>query len=182
MWLRKDIRLVYWFEIFWTSPDIKFVGQQIIIIRACLNFLIFSGVVFLFGDSLFGADVSGSGYGAPAVGYGAPEGTQQDQLPAMFTIALMTPCSKQTIWTGLMADIITLSRSGLNYTKPDSKRLIIAAAYGAPAPSYSAPAPSYAAAPATGYDAANRYYVSCQKQEVVGDNSDVDDEKWGCQK
>ena len=32
------------------------------------------GVVFLFGDSLFGADVSGSGYGAPAVGYGAPEG------------------------------------------------------------------------------------------------------------
>ena len=62
--------------IFWTSPDIKFVGQPIIIIRACLNFLIFSGVVFLFGDSLFGADVSGSGYGAPAVGYGAPEGTQ----------------------------------------------------------------------------------------------------------
>merc|ERR1711899_451941 len=31
------------------------------------------GLVFLFGDSLFGADVSGSGYGAPAVGYGAPE-------------------------------------------------------------------------------------------------------------
>ena len=31
-------------------------------------------MVFLFGDSLFGADVSGSGYGAPAVGYGAPEG------------------------------------------------------------------------------------------------------------
>ena len=53
--------------------------------------------MFLFGDSLFGADVSGSGYGAPAVGYGAPEGTQQDQLPALVTIALMTPCSKQTI-------------------------------------------------------------------------------------
>ena len=81
-----------------------------------------------------------------------------------------------------MADIIATSRMGLNYTKPDSKELIIAAAYGAPAPSYSAPAPSYAAAPATGYDAANRYYVSCQKQEVVGDNPDVDDEKWGCQK
>ena len=39
-------------------------------------------------------------------------------------------------------------------------RWIISAAYGALAPSYSAPAPSYAAAPATGYDAANRYYVS----------------------
>ena len=36
--------------------------------------IIMIGVVFLFGDSLFGADVSGSGYGAPAVGYGAPEG------------------------------------------------------------------------------------------------------------
>ena len=81
-----------------------------------------------------------------------------------------------------MADIIATSRMGLNYTKPDSKKLIIAAAYGAPAPSYSAPAPSYAAAPATGYDAANRYYVSCQQQEVVDDASDVDDEKWGCQK
>lgn len=30
------------------------------------------GVVFLFGDSLFGTEVTGSGYGAPAVGYGAP--------------------------------------------------------------------------------------------------------------
>lgn len=29
-------------------------------------------VVFLFGDSLFGTEVTGSGYGAPAVGYGAP--------------------------------------------------------------------------------------------------------------
>jgi hypothetical protein len=73
------------------------------------------GVVFLFGDSLFGADVSGSGYGAPAVGYGAPE-----------------------------------------------------AAYGAPAPSYSAPAPSYAAAPATGYDAANRYYDTYAQQAASG--------------
>jgi len=72
-------------------------------------------VVFLFGDSLFGADVSGSGYGAPAVGYGAPE-----------------------------------------------------AAYGAPAPSYSAPAPSYAAAPATGYDAANRYYDTYAQQAASG--------------
>ena len=76
-----------------------------------------------------------------------------------------------------MANIIATSRMGQNYTKPDSKKLIIAAAYGAPAPSYSAPAPSYAAAPATGYDAANRYYVSCQQQEVVDDASDVDDEK-----
>ena len=76
-----------------------------------------------------------------------------------------------------MADIITLSRSGLNYTKPDSKRLIIAAAYGAPAPSYSAPAPSYAAAPATGYDAANRYYVSCQQREVGDADADNGDEK-----
>merc|ERR1719397_2484669 len=59
------------------------------------------GVVFLFGDSLFGADVSGSGYGAPA-------------------------------------------------------------------PSYSAPAPSYAAAPATGYDAANRYYDTYAQQAASG--------------
>merc|ERR1711994_401925 len=73
------------------------------------------GVVFLFGDSLFGADISGSGYGAPAVGYGAPE-----------------------------------------------------AAYGAPAQSYSAPAPSYAAAPATGYDAANRYYDTYAQQAASG--------------
>merc|ERR1712210_328164 len=28
-------------------------------------------VIFLYGDSLFGADISG--YGAPATGYGAPE-------------------------------------------------------------------------------------------------------------
>ena len=76
-----------------------------------------------------------------------------------------------------MTDIIATSRMALNYTKPDSKRLIIAAAYGAPAPSYSAPAPSYAAAPATGYDAANRYYVSCPQQEDGDDDSDVDDEK-----
>merc|ERR1719310_1818134 len=30
-------------------------------------------VIFLYGDSLFGTDVTGTGYGAPATGYGAPE-------------------------------------------------------------------------------------------------------------
>lgn len=73
------------------------------------------GVVFLFGDSLFGADLSGSGYGAPVAAYGAPE-----------------------------------------------------AAYGAPAPAYGAPAPAYATAPASSYDAANRYYDTYAAQAASG--------------
>ena len=112
------------------------------------------GVVFLFGDSLFGADVSGSGYGAPAVGYGAPEGANK-QLWRNF--------EENCEWS-------------LNNTVIQHEKLwIFSAAYGAPAPSYSAPAPSYSA-PAAGYDAANRYYVSClmswQYDDIEGEHDD----------
>jgi len=39
------------------------------------------GVVFLFGDSLFGAE-GGTGYGAPAASYGAPEPAYAAPAPA----------------------------------------------------------------------------------------------------
>jgi len=41
------------------------------------------GVVFLFGDSLFGADsTTGSGYTAPAASYGAPEAAYGAPAPS----------------------------------------------------------------------------------------------------
>merc|ERR1712241_6686 len=39
-------------------------------------------VIFLYGDSLFGTDVTGTGYGAPATGYGAPEASYGAPAPA----------------------------------------------------------------------------------------------------
>jgi len=39
-------------------------------------------VIFLYGDSLFGTDVTGTGYGAPATGYGAPEASYGAPAPS----------------------------------------------------------------------------------------------------
>ena len=58
------------------APATAIIIIIFIIIVIVIIMMMLIGVVFLFGDSLFGADVSGSGYGAPAVGYGAPEGEQ----------------------------------------------------------------------------------------------------------
>ena len=74
-------------------------------------------MIFLYGDSLFGTDVTGTGYGAPATGYG---GT-----------------GRALSWR-FFYKYFLIAAPEASYGAP-------APSYGAPEPSYGAPAPSYGA-------------------------------------
>jgi len=124
-------------KIYFTGPGYTVNLIPHAIVLGLLGF----ALIFLYGDSLFGASGSttggeavSTGYGAPSTGYGAPEAAYGAPAPSY------------------------------SAAETDTYGTPAAPAYGAPAPSGNpastyavAPSPSYSA-PSTGYNAANRYY------------------------